>query len=158
MVRENYKMILKKDICVLVLCSTMISSAYAIPKDAEIYVRNTNASYVNRGMCSLAFDVIAYDALDNIESIDFTVTMKDKNGKLIDRDQVTTDEFNFVGGKTYGRFFIEGEKACDAFGENLNISKAIVKHNDGTKSEDIVKTQKLKVDDFKPMKIVIGGK
>ncbi|HCQ9810147.1 hypothetical protein I1W56_01210 [Acinetobacter baumannii] len=151
-------MVLKKYICFSVLCLIMISSAYALPKDAEIYVRNTHASYVNRGMCSLAFDVIAYDALDNIESIDFTVTMKDKNGKLIGRDQVTADEFNFVGGKTYGRFFIEGEKACNAFGENLNIIKAIVKHNDGTKAEDIVKTQKLKVDDFKPMKIVIGGK
>ncbi|MDX8164392.1 hypothetical protein [Acinetobacter pittii] len=151
-------MILKKSIFVSVFSLTMISNTYAITKDAEIYVRNTHASYVNRGMCSLAFDIIAYDALDNIESIDFTVTMKDKNGKLIDRDQITADEFNFVGGKTYGRFFIEGEKACDAFGENLNISKAIFKHNDGTKSEDIVKTQKLKVDDFKPMKIVIGGK
>lgn len=151
-------MILKKDICVLVLSLTMISSAYAIPKDAEIYVRNTHASYVNRGMCSLDFDITAYEALDNIESIDFTVTMKDKNGKLIGRNQIIADEFNFVGGKTYGRFFIEGEKACNAFGENLNISKAIVKHNDGTKSEDIVKTQKLKVDDFKPLKIMIGGK
>lgn len=151
-------MILTKGICISILSLAMISSAYAIPKDAEIYVRNTQASYVNRGMCSLAFDVIAHDVLDNIESIDFTVTMKDKNGKLIGRDQATADEFNFVGGKTYGRFFIEGEKACDAFGENLNISKAIVKHNDGTKTEDIVKTQKLKVDDFKPMQIVIGGK
>jgi hypothetical protein len=134
----------------------MISSAYAIPKDAEIYVRNIHASYVNGGICSLAFDVSAFDALDNIESIDFTVTMKDKNGKLIGRDQVTADEFNFVGGKTYGGFFIESESACNAFGEILNISKAIVNHNDGTKAEDIVKTRKLKVENFKPMKIVIG--
>ncbi|MFN4367169.1 MAG: hypothetical protein ACK4GA_06120 [Acinetobacter sp.] len=151
-------MIFKKSIFVLVLGSMMMSSAYALPKDAEIYVRNIHASYVNGGMCSLAFDVTAFDALSNIESIDFTVTMRDKNGKLIDSDRVTADEFNFVGGKTYGGFFIEGESACAAFGETLNISKAIVNHNDGTKAEDIVKTKKLKVENFKPMKISIGGK
>jgi len=151
-------MILKKSIFVSVFSLTMISNTYAITKDAEIYVRNTHASYVNRGMCSLAFDIIAYDALDNIESIDFTVTIKDKKGKLIGRDQITADEFNFVGGKTYSKFYIEGESACDAFGGNLNITKAIVNHNDGTKAEDIVKTQKLKVENFKPMKIFIGEK
>ena len=108
-------------------------------------------------MCSLAFDVTANEAFDNIESIDFTVTMKDKNGKIIDTEQVTADDFNFVGNKTYGGFFIEGESACNAFGETLNITKAVVNHNDGTKAEDIVKTKKLKNDDFKPMKIIIGA-
>ena len=151
-------MIFKKSTFVLALSLMMISNANAIPKDSEIYVRNTHASYVNRGMCSLAFDIKAYDALDNIESIDFTVIMKDKNGKLIDSDEVTANEFNFVGGKTYGGFYIEGESACNAFGQTLIISKAIVKHNDGTKPEDIVKTKKLNVDDFKPMKIIISGK
>ena len=151
-------MIFKKSTFALALSLMMISNANAIPKDSEIYVRNTHASYANGGMCSLAFDIKAYDALDNIESIDFTVIMKDKNGKLIDSDEVTADEFNFVGGKTYGGFYIEGESACNAFGETLIISKAIVKHNDGTKPEDIVKTKKLRVDDFKPMKIQIGGK
>ncbi|UBQ39372.1 hypothetical protein LCH18_08400 [Acinetobacter johnsonii] len=149
-------MIFKKSISVSLLSLMMVSTAYAIPKDAEIYVRNLHASYVNNGMCSLAFDVTANEAFDNIESIDFTVTMKDKNGKIIDTDQVTADDFNFVGNKTYGGFFIEGESACDAFGETLNITKAVVNHNDGTKAEDIVKTKKLKIDNFKPMKIIIG--
>lgn len=151
-------MIYKKCMLTLVLSLILMSNAYAIPKDSEIYVRNTHASYVNQGMCSLAFDINAYDALDNIESINFTVIMKDKNGKRIDSDEVTADEFNFVGGKTYGGFYIEGESACNAFGETLIISKAIVNHNDGAKSEDIVKSKKLKVSDFKPMKILIGGK
>ena len=109
-------------------------------------------------MCSLAFDVTAYEALDNIESIEFTVIMKDKNGKLIDSDEVTADDFNFVGGKTYSVFYIESESACNAFGQTLIINKAIVQHNDGTKPEDIVKTKKLRLDEFKPMKIQIGGK
>lgn len=132
-------------------------NAYALPKDAEIYVRNTHASFVNGGICSLAFDVSAYDAFENLESIDFTISMKDKNGKLIGKDLVTADEFNFVGGKTFGGFYIESENACEAFGETLNITKAVVNHNDSTKAEDIVKTKKLKVDNFKPMKIIIGA-
>ena len=63
-----------------------------------------------------------------------------------------------VGGRTYSDIFLEGEEACDAFGETLLITKAIVIYNDGTKPENIIQTKKLKLSDFKPMKIVIPGK
>lgn len=151
-------MILKKYMSFSLLSLMLSSTAYAIPNDSEIYVRNTHASFAYGGICSLAFDITAYDALNNIEYIKFNVTMKDKNGKLIARDEVTTDDLNVVGSKTHGRFFIESESACNAFGETLNIDKAIVVHNDGTKPEDIVKSKRLKVDNFKPMKILINGK
>lgn len=139
----------------LALTTMVAGNSYAAGLDTTVYVRNTHASYVNGGMCSLAFDVTANDSIENLENIEFTVTMQDKAGKIIARDVVTADEFNFVGGKSYGGFFIEGEEACNAFGETLLISKAIVNYNDGRKSEDIVKSKKLKFDDFKAMKIVI---
>ncbi|WP_335970091.1 hypothetical protein [Acinetobacter bereziniae] len=151
-------MIFKNSNFALLIVFLMMNSAHAIPKDSEIYVRNTHASYVNNGMCSLAFDVKAYDALDNIESIDFTVTMKNKNGKVLGTDKTSVSDLNFVGGRTYGNFYVEGKSACDAFGETLVITRAIVNHNDGSKPVDIVKTKQLKTEEFKPMKIIIGGK
>ncbi|EPF75574.1 IrmA family protein [Acinetobacter rudis] len=146
---------MKKAWMFLALTTMVAGNSYAAGLDTTVYVRNTHASYVNGGMCSLAFDVTANDSIENLENIEFTVTMQDKAGKIIARDVVTADEFNFVGGKSYGGFFIEGEEACNAFGETLLISKAIVNYNDGRKSEDIVKSKKLKFDDFKAMKIVI---
>lgn len=146
---------MKKGLVFWALAAMVGGNAYAAALDTEVYVRNTHASYVNGGMCSLAFDVTAFEAIENIDNIEFTVTMQNQAGKLIAREVVTADEFDFIGGKTYGGFFIEGEKACDAFGETLVISKAIVNYSDGSKAEDIVKTKKLKFDNFKAMKIVI---
>ena len=150
-------MILRKLFGGIGLFFIVSSGLFAAPLDTTISIKNTNASYVNRGMCSIVFDLVAYDFLDNVKKIDFSVIIRDKKGKEIDREVVTVDEFNMVGGKTYSGFFIEGENACKAFGETLIISKALVYYNDGTKIEDIVKTKKLVIDDFKPMKIVIGA-
>lgn len=146
----------KKVFSTLLLGSMAFSTVNAASIDIPIEIRNTHASFVNGGMCSLAFDLSANDALENIEKIDFSFSMKDKNGKLISNETATADDFNFVGGKTYSGFFIEGESACDAFSETLIVNKAIVSYNDRTKPEDIVKTKKLIIDDFKPMKIIVG--
>lgn len=150
-------MILKKYLSSLGLFFIVSSSLSAAPLNTTISIKNTHASYVNGGMCSIAFDLVAYEFLDNVQKINLSVTLKDKKGKEIDKEVVTVDEFNMVGGKTYSGFFIEGENACNAFGETLIISKALVYYNDGTKIEDIVKTKKLVIDDFKPMKIIIGA-
>jgi hypothetical protein len=146
---------MKKAFILASLATCFAGHIYAAGLDTTVYVRNTHASFVNGGICSLAFDVTAYDAIENLENIEFSVAMQDKTGKLIARDVVSADDFNFVGGKSYGSFYIESEQACDAFGETLVISKAIVHYNDGTAAEDIVKTKKLQFNDFKAMKIVI---
>ena len=151
-------MIFNKYFCFSLVSLMMLSSAHAIPNDTELYVRNTHASYVNRGMCSVAFDVQGYEPLYEMESIEFTVSLKDNKGNFHYTDTATADDFNFVGGRTYGQFFIEGEEACNIFGGTITINKAIVKHNDDSKDEDIVKNKKLQIDDFKPMKIIISSK
>lgn len=148
----------KESIFVVGLSLLSFNHANALPADAKISIKNTNATYVNRGICSLAFDLHADDALTNIKSIDFTYTLKDKKGTVLENDVITADEFTFVGGSTHGTLYIESESACDAFGANLIISKAVVNHKNGTKAEDIVKTKKLSFDKFIPMKIIISQK
>ena len=63
-----------------------------------------------------------------------------------------------VGGKYFGSFFIDDEGACAGFGGVVDITKAIVTYKDGTKPEDIIKTKKLIIDNFEPVKINIGSK
>ena len=134
------------------------SSLMAAPLTSNIAIKNTHATYVNSGICSLAFDLVAFDFLNNVKEIEFKVTLKDKKGKLISNEEATASEFDMAGGRTFGTFFIESEKACEAFGETVVFNKAIVYYNDGTKPEDIVRTKKLEVDSFKPVKVVIGNK
>lgn len=150
-------MIFKKGLALISLCLFSFGSM-AAPIDTIIEIKNSNASYVNRGACSIAFDLVAYDFLNNVDHIKFSVIAKNKAGKEILRDELVASDFNMVGGRTYSDIFLEGEEACDAFGETLLITKAIVIYNDGTKPENIIQTKKLKLSDFKPMKIVIPGK
>lgn len=149
-----------KKICVLLgaIVSLLGSSIFAAPLDTTISIKNSHASYTNGGICSLAFDLMAYAFLDNVREIKFNTTLKDRKGNIIGHDVSSVSEFTMVSGKTYGSFFIESEQACKAFGETVVINKANVYYNDGTKSEDIVKTKKLEIDSFKPVKIIIGSK
>lgn len=141
----------------LLLTALLFSSMFLLaePIDTKVSIRNTHFSYVNRGMCSVAFDVTAYDFIENVKEIEFKVLIKDKKGRLLDLATVTADEFNRVGGKAYSQFFLEGEEACGFSGETLEVVKAVVIYNDYTPSEDIIETNKLEIQEFNPMKIVI---
>jgi len=132
-------------------------TTHASPIETQISIKNFEASYVNRGICSIAFDMVAHDFLENVEKIDFYYVLKTRKGELIEKGISTANDFNMVGGRTYGDFFIESEGACGGFGGVVDIPKAIVTYNDGTRPEDIVKTKKLIVDDFKPVKLNIGS-
>ena len=141
----------------LLLTALLFSSMFLLaePIDTKVSIRNFLFSYVNRGMCSVAFDVTAYDFIENVKEIEFKVLIKDKKGRLLDLATVTADEFNRVGGKDYSQFFLEGEEACGFSGETLEVVKAVVIYNDYTPSEDIIETNKLEIQEFNPMKIVI---
>ena len=141
----------------LLLTALLFSSMFLLaePIDTKVSIRNFLFSYVNRGMCSVAFDVTAYDFIENVKEIEFKVLIKDKKGRLLDLATVTADEFNRVSGKAYSQFFLEGEEACGFSGETLEVVKAVVIYNDYTPSEDIIETNKLEIQEFNPMKIVI---
>lgn len=146
-----------KRMCLGLIFIIAFTMANAKPIDTEISIRNTGFSYVNRGMCSVAFELVAFEYLENIDSIAFEFEVRDSNNKFIfsGAEQVDSGVFNMVGGKTYILFAVEGEEACKMHGENLFIKKAVVRYSDGTPKEDIVKTEKLFISDFTPMEIII---
>lgn len=137
---------------VLLLSSTFLN---AEPIDTKISIRNTHFGYVKGGICSLAFDVTAYDLIENVKEIEFKVLIKNKKGELLDIETVTADDFHRVGGKAYSQFLLESEDACGFSGQTMEVVKATVIYNDYTSSEDIVESNKLMVEEFDPMKIVI---
>lgn len=150
-------MILKKWIALTSAC-LLSCGICAAPIDTTIEIQNSYASYVNRGECSIVFDLVAYDFLNNVDRIEFTAIAKNKSGKEIMRDVLVASDFNMVGGRTNSTVYLEGEDACEAFGETLLIPKAVVYYNDGTRPENIVQTKKLRLSEFKPMKIIIPTK
>lgn len=131
--------------------------AMPLPLDTVFSVKNTDSTYVNRGICSITLDLEANENLNNINKLVIYYSLIKKTGSVIEKDVTETDEISIVGGRTYARFFIESEKACSAFGETINISKLIVYFNDGSRPLDIVKSKNLKSSNFKPMKISISN-
>lgn len=125
--------------------------------DTMISIKNTHASYSNGGICSLAFDIQAPEYISELREMQFYATLLNNKGQAVDHLVADLSEFNEVGGKTYGTFYLESDAACEVFGESVLFNKVMVYFNDGRKAEDIVKTKKLIVDDFKPMKIMIGA-
>lgn len=124
--------------------------------DTTISIKNTHASYSNGGMCSLAFDIQAPEYIPELREMQFYATLINNKGQEVDHLVADITDFNEVGGKTYGTFYLESEAACDVFGERVVFNKAMIYFTDGRKGEDIIKTKKLILDDFKPVKILIG--
>ena len=136
------------------LLSLGFSSAYAL----NVEIQHMSTVFANQGMCSAKFDFVAYDFLENVKRIDFTLVAKDKKGKVqyVENLSSGAEDFNMVSGKTYGSIYMEGEEICGSDEWIIYIPKALIVYKNGKPALDIVKSKKLKFNDFKPMKIVIG--
>ena len=150
----------KFNLCILFSIILISNQIAAGPIDTKILVRNSsNANYMdNNSDCSIDFSLIARGSLDNVEHIYFHSILKNKKNEIILKQISKSYGFVEVGGKYFGSFFIDDEGACAGFGGVVDITKAIVTYKDGTKPEDIIKTKKLIIDNFKPVKINIGSK
>ena len=151
---------MKFNLCILFSIVLISNQVVAAPIDTKILIRNSsNANYMdNNSACSIDFSLMARGSLDNVEYIHFHSILKNKKNEIILKQISKSYGFVEVGGKYFGSFFIDGEKACKGFGGIVDITKAIVTYNDGTEPEDIIKTKKLIIDNFKPVTINIGSK
>ena len=150
----------KFNLCILFSIILISNQIAAGPIDTKILVRNSsNANYMdNNSDCSIDFSLIARGSLDNVEHIHFHSILKNKENEIILKQISKSYDFIEVYGKYFSSFSIDDEGACAGFGGIVDITKAIVTYNDGTKPEDIIKTKKLIIDNFEPVKINIGSK
>ena len=133
--------------------SIMSSIALATP----ITLQHSKTSYVNSGICSAVVDVTIHDFLGTYDKLYLDLVAKDKAGKVkgTSEDVITYGDVQNISGKATTNVFIESEEVCGADRTwTINVKRAVLVV-DG-KRQDLLKTNKVYIDDFQPMKFKVN--
>lgn len=133
--------------------SIMSSIALATP----ITLQHSKTSYVNSGICSAVVDVTIHDFLGTYDKLYLDLVAKDKAGKVkgTSEDVITYGDVQNLSGKATTNVFIESEEVCGADRTwTINVKRAVLVV-DG-KRQDLLKTNKVYIDDFQPMKFKVN--
>lgn len=140
-----------KKIITLMLATITCSLVLATP----ITLQHSKTGYVNSGICSAVVDVTIHDFLGTNDKLYLELVTKDKAGKIKGNsdDIITYDDVQNLSGKAFGKVFIESENMCEADRTwIIQVNRAVLVI-DG-KREDLLKSKKVQIDNFQPMKIV----
>lgn len=133
--------------------SIMSSIALATP----ITLQHSKTSYVNSGICSAVVDVTIHDFLGTYDKLYLDLVAKDKAGKVkgTSENVITYGDVQNLSGKATTNVFIESEEVCGADSTwTINVKRAVLVV-DG-KRQDLLKTNKVHIDDFQPMKFKVN--
>ena len=142
-----------KKILTFSLAALISSVALATP----ITLQHSKTSYVNSGICSAVVDVTIHDFLGTNDKLYLDLVAKDKAGRVqgTSENVITYGDIQNLQGKAFGNVFIESETMCGA-GRTWTVQvKRAVLVEDG-KREDLLKTKKVHIDDFQPMKFKVN--
>ena len=142
-----------KNIIAFSLIALMSSVSLATP----ITLQHSKTSYVNSGICSAVVDVTIHDFLGTYDKLYLDLVAKDKAGKVkgTSENVITYGDIQNLSGKATTNVFIESETMCGA-GRTWTVQvKRAVLVVDG-KREDLLKTKKVHIDDFQPMKFKVA--
>lgn len=142
-----------KKILTFSLAALISSVALATP----ITLQHSKTSYVNSGICSAVIDVTIHDFLGTNDKLYLDLVAKDKAGRVqgTSENVITYGDIQNLQGKAFGNVFIESETMCGA-GRTWTVQvKRAVLVEDG-KREDLLKTKKVHIDDFQPMKFKVN--
>jgi len=131
----------------------MSSIALATP----ITLQHSKTSYVNSGICSAVVDVTIHDFLGTYDKLYLDLVAKDKAGKVkgTSENVITYGDVQNLSGKATTNVFIESEEVCGADSTwTINVKRAVLVV-DG-KRQDLLKTNKVHIDDFQPMKFKVN--
>ena len=122
-----------------------------------ITLQHSKTSYVNSGICSAVVDVTIHDFLGTNDKLYLDLVAKDKAGRVqgTSENVITYGDIQNLQGKAFGNVFIESETMCGA-GRTWTVQvKRAVLVADG-KREDLLKAEKVHIDDFQPMKFKVA--
>lgn len=142
-----------KKISIFSLLTFVSSVALATP----ITLQHSRTSYVNSGICSAVVDVTIHDSLGTDDKLYLDLVAKDKAGKVqgTSEDVISYDDVQNTSGRSFGRVFIESETMCDADRTwIIQVKRAVLVIDD--KRADLLKANKVHIDDFQPMKIKVS--
>lgn len=142
-----------KNIIAFSLMALMSSVSLATP----ITLQHVTTTYVNSGICSAAINVTIHDFLGESDKLYLDLVAKDKAGKVkgTSEDVITYGDVQNLSGKATTNVFIESEEVCGADRTwTINVKRAVLVV-DG-KRQDLLKTNKVYIDDFQPMKFKVN--
>lgn len=142
-----------KKILTFSLAALMSSVVFATP----ITLQHVTTTYVNSGICSAAINVTIHDFLGESDKLYLDLVAKDKAGKVkgTSEDVITYGDVQNLSGKAKTNVFIESEEVCGADRTwTINVKRAVLVV-DG-KRQDLLKTKKVYIDDFQPMKFKVN--
>ena len=143
-----------KKILTFSLAALMSSVVFATP----ITLQHVTTTYVNSGICSAAINVTIHDFLGESDKLYLDLVATDKTGKvkIASENIITYDDVQNLSGKATTNVFIESEEVCGADRTwTINVKRAVLV-TDG-KRQDLLKTKKVHIDDFQPMKIKVNS-
>lgn len=139
------------------LLGIIISICSSIIMATPITLQHSKTSYVNSGICSAVVDVTIHDFLGTNDKLYLDLVAKDKAGRVqgTSENVITYGDVQNLQGKAFSNVFIESETMCGADRTWTVQVKRAVLIVDG-KREDLLKTKKVHIDDFQPMKIKVN--
>ena len=142
-----------KNIIAFSLMALMSSVSLATP----ITLQHSKTSYVNSGICSAVVDVTIHDFLGTNDKLYLDLVAKDKAGRVqgTSENLITSSDVQNLQGKAFGNVFLESETMCGADRTWTVQVKRAVLVVDG-KREDLLKSKKVHIDDFQPMKFKVN--
>ncbi len=135
---------------IISICSSFIMAT-------PITLQHSKTSYVNSGICSAVVDVTIHDFLGTYDKLYLDLVAKDKSGRVqgTSENVITYGDIQNLQGKAFGNVFLESETMCGADRTwTINVKRAVLVV-DG-KRQDLLKTNKVYIDDFQPMKFKVN--
>jgi len=129
-----------------------------VAEATPITLQHVTTTYVNSGICSAAINVTIHDFLGDSDKLYLDLVATDKTGKvkIASENIITYDDVQNLSGKATTNVFIESEEVCGADRTwTINVKRAVLVA-DG-KRQDLLKTKKVHIDDFQPMKIKVNS-
>ncbi|WJJ92966.1 IrmA family protein [Neopusillimonas aromaticivorans] len=136
---------LRRSCAVLALCT-----AAAQAQTIEFW--HSNTAWAGQGMCAATF---TFDSGgEPVSNLRVALSVFDKAGSNIDTIMLNVPEFGGSNAERYATEFWESDTACE---DDLTLVVTSASANINEKRQDLLRTQKLVLQQFKPFKIQVGG-
>ena len=136
---------LRRSFAVLALCTAAVQAQ-------TIEFWHSNTAWAGQGMCAATF---TFDSGgEAVSNLRVALSVFDKAGSNIDTIMLNVPEFGGSNAERYATEFWESDTACE---EDLTLVVTSASANINEKRQDLLRTRKLVLQQFKPFTIQVGG-
>lgn len=137
----------------LALCAAIPCTAAGY-KPPEIVIQHMSTAFAGQGMCAVRFSVSSAMGDGDAGSVTLDLVFRDRNNKVVARGELSADLSDSTGGR-YQEPTLEGEAFCLGNDTTVVVARARSEHEG--KTYDLLRLKKIRVGEFKPYPISVGG-